>query len=142
MVPATEVKEVFLARIQGLLNLVNNYENWNFNGVDIIQTRADLLYRHSVRLGSLGIVQGSVIEKLRELVDLLVKGDDSSVCFQSDLEFSGSKGRPKFRITAEQLSHLVEHNFNAVQMATMFGVSDRTVRSTPCRVWYRVNGNF
>ena len=50
------------------------------------QTRADLLYRDAVRLGTLSIVEDSTIEKLRDMVDLLVSGrEETSVCFQNDL---------------------------------------------------------
>ena len=63
---------MFSARVEALLNLISNYENWESVRVDIVQTRADLLYRHAVRLGSLGIVEESTIEKLRDIVDLLV----------------------------------------------------------------------
>ena len=122
-------KEMFSARVEALLNLISNYENWESVRVDIVQTRADLLYRHAVRLGSLGIVEESTIEKLRDIVDLLVcRTEECSVCFQTDLECSGLKGRPKFRITAEQLSHMTENGLKTVHIASMLGVSERTVR--------------
>ena len=82
-------KEMFSARVEVLLNLISNYENWESVRVDIVQTRADLLYRHAVHLGSLGIVEESAIEKLRDIVDLLVsRTEECSVCFQTDLERS------------------------------------------------------
>ena len=57
---------MFSARVEALLNLVSLYENWESCRVDIVKTRADLLYRHAVRLGSLSIVEESTIEKLRD----------------------------------------------------------------------------
>ena len=111
------------------LNLVSNYENWQSCRVDIVKTRADLLYRHAVRLGSLRIVEESTTEKLKDIVDLLVcRTEESSVCFQTDLECSGLKGRPKFRITADQLSHMTENGLKTVHIASMLRVSERTVR--------------
>ena len=66
----SEAREVFSARVEALLNLISNYENWESCRVDIGQTRADLLYRHAVRLGSLNIVEKSTTEKLRDIVGL------------------------------------------------------------------------
>ena len=63
---------MFLARVEALLDHISNYENWESCRADIVQTRADLSYRHAVRLGSLSIVEESTIEKLRDIVDLLV----------------------------------------------------------------------
>ena len=62
-------------------------------------------------------------------MDLLVcRTEESSVCFQTDLECSGLKGRPKFRITADQLSHMTENGLKTVHIASMLGVSERTFR--------------
>ena len=121
---------MFSAQVEALLNLISNYENWESCRVDIVQTRADLLYRHAVRLGSLSIVEQSTIEKLRDIVDLLVcRTEETSVCFQTDsVVCSGLKGRPKFRITADQLSHMTENGLKTVHIASMLGVSERTVR--------------
>ena len=63
---------MFSAPVEVLLNLLNNYENLESCRLDIVKTRADLLYRHAVRLGSLSIVEESTIGKLRDIVDLLV----------------------------------------------------------------------
>ena len=120
---------MFSARVEALLNLISNYENLESCRLDIVKTRADLLYRHAVRLGSLSIVEESTIEKLRDIVDLFVcRMEESSVCFQTDLECSGLKGRPKFHITADQLSHMTENGLKTVHIASMLGVSERTVR--------------
>ena len=98
----SKAKDVFLERVEALLNHISNYENWESCRADIVQTRADLLYRHAVRLGTLSIVEESTIEKLRDIVNLLVsRTEETSVCFQTDLVCSGLKGRPKFRITAD-----------------------------------------
>ena len=48
---------------------MDNYKYWESGRVDIVKTRADLLHRHAVRLGSLNIVEVSTIEKLRDIVD-------------------------------------------------------------------------
>lgn len=122
---------MFSAWVEALLNLISNYENWESCRVDIVQTHADLFYRHAVRLGSLSIVEESTIEKLRDIVDLLVcrtEETSRSICFQTDLVCSGLKGRPKFRITADQLSHMTENGLKTVHIASMLGVSERTVR--------------
>ena len=63
----SEAKKTFFARVKALLNLVSNYENWESCRVDIVKTRANLLYHHAVRLGSLSIVEVSTIEKLRDV---------------------------------------------------------------------------
>jgi DNA-binding transcriptional MerR regulator len=43
------------------------------------------------------------------------------------LEHSGLPGRPKLRITEDQLSYLSDNGFTAVDMARMFGVSQATI---------------
>ena len=120
---------MFSAPVEVLLNLISNYENLESCRLDIVKTRADLLYCHAVRLGSLSIVEESTIEKLRDLVDLLVcRMEESSVCFQTDSECSGLKDCPKFHITADQLSHMTENGLKTVHIASMLGASERTVR--------------
>jgi hypothetical protein len=37
-------------------------------------------------------------------------------------------GRPKFEISSDQLQYLIEHNFTAVQISNMLGISLSTVR--------------
>ena len=75
-----------LERVEALLNHISNYENWESCRGDIVETRADVLYQHAVRLGTLSIIEESTIEKLRDIVDLLVsRTEETSVCFQTDL---------------------------------------------------------
>ena len=35
-----------------------------------------------------------------------------NVSFQTDVEYTGASGRPKIRVTKEQLSYLVDNGFN------------------------------
>ena len=78
------------------------------------------MYHHAVRLCSLGIVAESTIGNVKLTVDLFFSEttDDSCLCFQSDMELSKGKARPKFRITHEQLSHMLENGLTAVQIAS------------------------
>ena len=82
----SKAKDVFLERVEALLNHISNYENLESCRADIVKTRADLLYRHAVRLGTLSIVEESTIEKLRDIVDFWVsRTEETSVCFHNDL---------------------------------------------------------
>ena len=59
---------MFLERVEALLNHISNHdENWESCRADIVQTRADLLYRHAVHLGSLSIVE--LLGKLNAVIN-------------------------------------------------------------------------
>lgn len=120
---------MFFARVEVFLNFVSNYENWEFCRVDIVKSRVDLLYCYVVCLGLLRIVEESIIEKLRDIVDLLVcRMEEFFVCFQIDLECLGFKGRVEFRIIVDQLSYTIENSLKIVYIVSMFGVFEGIVR--------------
>lgn len=89
-----------------------------------------MLYEHAVRLSPLGCdhVFNEIIPKLRE-VSTIIRAQDSEKEQWSNVRlskyYSGNCGRPKFNISQEQLEYLIA---NAVEMATLLGVSLSTVR--------------
>ena len=139
------LERCFTARLESLLNLLNNHDSIDYYRGETLQTHANTLYHHAVRLCSLGIVAESTVEKLKLTVDLLFSEttDYSSLCFQSDIEHSEGKGCPKFRITPEQLSDLFENGLKAVQIAAMLRVAERTVRRRAEEIiWHRIKWKF
>ena len=48
--------------------------------------------------------------------------------FQSEKVFEGDQGRPQYNISKEQQSYFIVFGFKAVQIATMLGVSESTIR--------------
>ena len=47
--------------------------------------------------------------------------------FQIDVEYTGASGRPKIRVTKEQLSYLVDNGFKGTDMARMLSISQATL---------------
>ena len=135
---------MFTGRVESLLNLFDNHDSIDYYRGDTLQTRANTLYHHAVRLCSLGIVAESTVENLKLTVDLLFRAttDYSSLCFQSDIEHSEGEGCPKFRITPEQRFHMFENGLKAVQIATLLGVSERTVRRRAAEFGIESSGSF
>ena len=71
---------------------------------------------------------GAFLVQSRRLVDILQ--NVVLVCENQEVETvarivvsRSMPGRPKFEIPRNQLIYLIEHNFNAVQIAKMFGIS-------------------
>ena len=123
----SKAKDVFLERVEALLNHISNYENLESCRADIVQTRADLLHRHAVRLGTLSIVEKLTIGKMRDIVDLLVsRTEETSVCFQNDL-VCRKGNRKRFA--------------NSTHYQYTRGIRKNSAK-TPVRIWYRLKGDF
>ena len=112
------------------MDLVNHSRNFDDGNIDNILTRGSLLYHHAVRLASVNILGEATITKLRTVVDLLTEMDDSeeNFSFQPNVEYTGAPGRPKIRVSKEQLSYLADNgSVKATDMARLLGISDATV---------------
>ena len=110
------VREAFLSRVQSFMDLVNHSRNFDDGNIDNI-------------LDPWKLIGEATITKLRTVVDLLTEMDDSeeNFSFQPNVEYTGSPGRPKIRVTKERLSYLADNGFKAMDMARMLGISDATV---------------
>jgi AraC-like DNA-binding protein len=69
------------------------------------------------------------VNLLREALRNLTEVCD---CADNDVEaeaiFTGNRGRPSYNIPYEQVTFLVERRFSTKQMASILGVSERTVQ--------------
>ena len=102
--------------------------------IEGIHNRTSALYRRfAIVLNRDPDTYGVFLVQSRCLVDILQSVVFS--CENQEVETvaravipSSIPGRPKFEIPRNQLVYLIEHNFNAIQIAKMFGISLSTVR--------------
>ena len=89
-----------------MLNVLTSYS-------DTKTTRADARIVH-------------LVHQAREAVTDANQSPSTDV-FQAGSIFTGQRGRPKLEVPQEQLQFLVERRFNTLQIASLLGVSQRTV---------------
>lgn len=91
--------------------------------------RLDLLYNTTLRYAEAFELDESVVQLISEAKDLISEGNETELysTFDSPLVFSGQPGRPKFLIPEEILRFLLDKCFTVKNMATLLGVSQRTV---------------
>ena len=65
-----------------------DHSSFNDGNIDSVLTRGSLLYLHAVRLASVNMVKEATITKLRTVVALLTKMEESeeNFSFQPDVE--------------------------------------------------------
>ena len=99
------VAERALFRLDWLLDVVNRYAD------------------------SLGMIMdpNQIQFLLREARDCLCAHSSSSSARIAETVFSGQSGRPRYRITEEQLQFLIDRRFTVLEIASMLGVGVRTV---------------
>jgi len=68
-----------------------------------------------------------IIHLVREAREAVTNANCSTDAFQAGSIFTGQRGRPKLDVPQEQLQFLVERRFNIPQIASLLGVSERTV---------------
>ena len=80
---------------------------------------ACLLYHHAERHASVNMVEEAKTTKLRTIVDLLTEMEQSTknFSFQPHVGYTGASGRPKIRVTKEQLTYLADNGFKGTDMA-------------------------
>ena len=90
---------------------------------------ACLLYHHAERLSSVNMVDEAKTTKLRTIVDLLTEMEESAknFSFQPHVGFTGASGRPKIRVTKEQLTCRVDNGFKGTDMTCMLSISQATL---------------
>lgn len=112
------------------MEIINQSSSFDNGDADNLLTRGSLLYDHAARLASANIVEETTIRKLRTVVDLLTEKEEftKNLSFQPDLEYTGVPGRPKIRVTEEQLYYLAVNGYKARYMARMIGISEATVQ--------------
>ena len=99
---------------------------------DLIQFRLDWLYNAVVRYcdhipsgeAVIRLVQGAT-ELLRESEGDRFSTNDS---LQAEFAVTGQRGRPRFLISKDQLDFLLDLRFTSGEIASLLGVSERTVK--------------
>ena len=116
---------------ESLVTVMRQLENCNgdSDSLDSILYRIDWLYSAIVRyLDVNDVINGEVVNLLREARDHLFSLCD--VCddsYEVQKVTSGRRGRPKFNISREQLTFLLEKGFSLPSIARVLSVSLRTV---------------
>ena len=119
-------------RIRGLCrnirrNIAILEEENDPNIIDGLVFQFDLLICHLNQMRVPEEVLVSVTNAYSSLVRLKDE-EEQHTGIQINLESTNCPGRPRFHITEEQLAHLLQLNFSCATIATMFGVSLRTIR--------------
>ena len=70
-----------------------------------------------------------IVHLVREMREAVTNANHSrsTDAFQASSIFTGQRGRPKLKVPQEQLQFLLERRFNTPQIASLLGVSQRTV---------------
>ena len=96
--------------------------------LDSLVLQVDLLLQHLSRLRA----QDEILEATSRALAMLSQYMDESDAHHFDLQVrvvsATGPGRPRYDIPQEQLEHLLQLNFDCPTIATMLGVSLRTVR--------------
>ena len=108
-------------------------EQRNFCDDDLIKFRLDWLYNAVVRYVEEVPSGEAVMDLVHEAAELLtVSNNDygcySNVPFHSELVHTGQRGRSRYFIPMDQLEFLLDMRFTSGEIASMFGVSESTVK--------------
>lgn len=109
-------------------------EQRNFCDDDLIRFRLDWLYNAIVRYVDEVPSGEAVLNLVNEAAELLTISDDgcmgcdSNVSFRAELLLSGQRGRPRYFISMDQLEFLLDMRFTSGEIASMFGVSESTIK--------------
>ena len=99
---------------------------------DFIQFRLDWLYNAVVRYCN-NIPSGEVVMALiQEATELFRQsegdGFSQNVSFQAKITATGERGRPRFIISRDQLTFLLDLGFKSGEIASLLGVSESTIK--------------
>ena len=104
-------------------------EEMSSENVDVMKLRLDYVNRMSVTLGLPEEVINAlslVYQQLDRISERMVQSQDVDVQYRPSVTHSG-RGRPKFSISQEQLSFLVDQGFTVKEMSSILGVGQRTL---------------
>ena len=117
-----------------IVGLIHQIEacNGDSDSVDSIAYRIDWLYGCALRYSAVfpGLIGEQVVELLRAAKDslstILNYAEDTSFHVEQSV-LTGTRGRPKFNITKEQLQFLLERGFSVPDIAQIISVSVSTI---------------
>ena len=103
--------------------------------------KVDFLQRMLVNLD----IDDVIIETIGRAHSLLVeieRNENSSGGYSASVQHESRRGRPSYLISKEQLSYLIEQGFKLQEVATMLGVSCRTVKRRMTSCGLSVSGKY
>ena len=91
--------------------------------------RLDTLYQTALQFADAFELEESVIQLISQAKDIFSEEDSMEFhnTFECPQVFTGQPGRPKFKVPEEVLRFLLDKRFTAKDMASLLGVSQRTV---------------
>lgn len=132
------IRELLLDRysrtIQEICRILRQSSAMDCDVRDSVIFRLDSLRHLVVRCVDVANVPREVILNLQRVVSILSNDFQDSHLhvdqdrYQAGRIFTQDRGRPSYNIPREQLELFIEHGFNTSDMATMLGVSVRTVQ--------------
>ena len=104
-------------------------ESFESHSVDYLQYRLDYLANYIVRSTTLINVADEVFECVQKARSLIgcIRGEEDVMC-RPELTFTGARVRPYYNIPREQLLFFIDNKFTIADIASMCGVSERTVK--------------
>ena len=127
-----DVTDVLVRRMEAMATYINRQiENSSTHDVDVIDSllfRLEQLHRQVTRMADSGFACESFVQVIRQTLIRLRTCDTDVQGYQAGFTLSGERGRPRYCISREQLSYLVEERFNREEIAKILGVSVSTVQ--------------
>ena len=101
----------------------------NVEDVDFLLYRLDCLTNYAARSAAFFHVPNEVfqcIQKAHSLIESVQS--EEGVMTRPDMVFTGERGRPSYNIPREKLLFFIENRFTIADIASMCGVSERTIK--------------
>ena len=112
-----------------LLSIIREIEGGGLhpNTVDALHFRLDWLHGLIARLVHLYGIDEQIVNLIGGARDCLIGSQDIFYVSSLATAFSGQRGRPRYSIPRDQLDFLIGRCFTVVDIATLLGISVRTV---------------
>ena len=112
-----------------ILDIIRQIEGGGLdpNTVDALHFRLDWLHGLIARLVHLYGIDEELVNRIRGARDCLIESRDIFGVSSPATAFTGQRGRPRYSIPRDQLDFLIGRCFSVVDIATLLGVSVRTV---------------
>ena len=113
-----------------LLNIIRKIRGGGLdpNTVDALHFELDWLHGLIACLVHLYGIDEQIVNLIRGARDCLIGSQDSFGVSSPATAFTGQRGRPRYSIPRDQLDFLISRFFSVVDIATLLGVSVRTVK--------------
>ena len=127
--PSEEEQQSFRNLRELLLNIIREIEGGSLdsNTVDALHFRLDWLQGLIARLLDVYRIDEQIVNLIRGARDCLVGSQDIFGASSPATAFTGQRGHPRYSIPRDQLEFLVDRCFSVVDIATLLGVSVRTI---------------